>query len=213
MQSARDSSIDADDFLKRSVATRLNADSGISNDTDPAFLNSARVRFGKYRPDQARDAEGQWVDEGGATAGSSGARTAALVGAGLAGLAGVAALDRRVLGPLLRAANRRADLRLKWQELRAQASARRYLRDIARRADAPKGVQRAVTESARRTDEALNRAGRAVRADRAAAAVERGIDKLPPKVREQVKQTIRGGHEVVNPSGKLLDLPSWLWPF
>lgn len=72
---------------------------------------------------------------------------------------------------------------------------------------------RSVQAGAIRADAAADRGIDRVLTPKVRAAGERALDKLPPKVREQVRETIQGGHELTNPSGKLFEFPSWLNPF
>lgn len=175
------------------------------------FDSLPRLRFAKYRPDQARDEEGQWQDEGKGSEGSggSGLRTAGLLGAGLLGGAALSALDRYKIGPALRAANRRAQRRRVAREGVARGTEATRMRDRVGSATMGKpGTRtRRVTEAMERANARLDR-----KLDR---ALDRSTARLPPKARATVRRELsqRGGHTPFDPAGKLIELPHWLWPF
>jgi hypothetical protein len=183
-------------------------------------------RFSKYSPDQPRDKEGQWTDEGGSSA-RSGLATAGLLTAGGIGALGLRALDRRKLGPLLRRSNRNANRALAQREAASAAAERAKLTDRIKRWEAGQDTKSkvvAINPLTGRTfvirgkdvNRGLNAAERA--SERTGRAIDRGVNAatkpLPPRVRERVRNELKqeGGHTMGDPAGKLLEFPGWLNP-
>jgi hypothetical protein len=168
--------------------------------------------FAKYSPDQRRDDHGRFADEGKGDAGSAsggsprwGRRAATAAGLLAAGAAVTPQGRALASAGLLRtaAAARRANL----AAMRAERAARRResallnarLKNMTDRATLgkPKSLQ-----------------GRINRADAAAQrSIDRAVSRLPPRARDAVRRELQHGSTGPNPADKLIEFPSWMWPF
>lgn len=172
----------------------------------------------KYRPDQERDDHGRFEDEGGGggptpETGLQRAGRYALTGAAVLG---GAALASRGLGAASRAMHRRTLA----GRVGREAAYRRHLADAEARRVATQAARMRGMTPAQMRREAMRQAARDLAggtqrgAARVDAAAQRGINaataKLPPKVRDKVREELSHGATGPDPAGKLIELPSWL---
>jgi hypothetical protein len=180
----------------------------------------------KYRADQERETDGRFADEGKGSAdggtttskpkGMSTAARAALIGGGLLAASVVLGPGARAAARGIhryRAATRRAQ-NAGFRAVRSESARRAAMNAMA--AHEARSLLRRGTANVRNvfgstTRRALDAAGRTD------ARLERGIDRatsrLPPRAREAVRQELRHGSAGPDPAGKLIEIPSWMWPF